>query len=122
MGIENSGQLAVGPGADHLFELKRVARAVGAAGLGSAAPEILWHALGVTPDAITPFGLINDRETRVRVLIDRAMLKISPLNFHPLENTATTQISPAELVRFIAAGGHKVEVLEFGSREPALPA
>ncbi len=58
------------------FELKWVARPVGAAGLSPAPPEVLWQVLGVKPDAITPFGLINDREKRVRVLIDREMLKI----------------------------------------------
>lgn len=107
--------------ADRLFEVKRVARAVGASVLGAAPPEVLWQVLGVKADTITPFGLINDGEKRVRVLMDRTMLKTSLLNFHPLENTATTQISPAELVRFIAAGGHTVEVLEFGPGEPAPP-
>ena len=40
--------------------------------------------LGVEPGSVTPFGLINDREVRVNVILDEAMMKLSPLNYHPL--------------------------------------
>ena len=39
------------------------------------------------------FTLINDAEKRVRVVLDQEMMTFDYLNFHPLENTSTTQIS-----------------------------
>jgi Ala-tRNA(Pro) deacylase len=40
------------------------------------------------------------------------MLDRDPLNYHPLENDRTTAISPADLLRLIAASGHMPHVVE----------
>ena len=57
--------------------------------------------LGVEPGSVTPFGLINDRERRVNVVLDQAMMAHELLNFHPLRNDATTTIAAADLLKFI---------------------
>jgi Ala-tRNA(Pro) deacylase len=49
--------------------------------------------LGVTPGSVTAFGLINDTEHRVRFVLDAALAKADPVNFHPLANNATTAVS-----------------------------
>ena len=56
-------------------DLKRVHQKIGAQGrvsFGSA--ELLEEVWGVKPGAVTPFGAINDREARVSVVLDAAML------------------------------------------------
>ena len=78
---------------------------------GSA--ELLMATLGVTPGAVTPFGVVNDREGRVKVVLERRMLACDPLNYHPLVNDRTTAISPADLVKFLRASGHEPLVLDF---------
>ncbi len=40
------------------------------------------------------------------------MMKEEKLNFHPLQNTATTTIASADLVTFIKALGHNPRVVE----------
>jgi Ala-tRNA(Pro) deacylase len=41
------------------------------------------------------------------------------LNFHPLENTATTTIRSDDLLRFLRATGHEPKILAVAG--PALP-
>ena len=55
---------------------------------------------------MTPFALINDTQARVNVILDAAMMALPILNFHPLQNTATTTISNADLITFITSCGH----------------
>jgi Ala-tRNA(Pro) deacylase len=73
----------------------------------------MWEALGIEPGSVTPFAVLNDTAGRVQVVIDRALLHHDRLNFHPLTNTATTAISPQGLLAFLAACGHRPEVLPF---------
>jgi Ala-tRNA(Pro) deacylase len=61
---------------------------------------------GVEPGAVTPFGAINDRESRVTVLLDAAMMEHETLNYHPLVNTMTTSIKRDDLVKFLESTGH----------------
>ena len=39
-----------------------------------------------------------------------------PLNYHPLENDRTTAIAPADLLRFIAACGHRPRIVDLDAR------
>ena len=75
--------------------------------------DLLDDVLGVAPGAVTPFALINDDEHRVNVVLDKEMLDHDVLNYHPLDNAATTSIAPADLVRFIEACGHNPEIIDF---------
>ena len=50
------------------------------------------------PGSVTPFALINDPARRVTVILDADMMRHERLNFHPLENTATTNIAREDLV------------------------
>jgi Ala-tRNA(Pro) deacylase len=96
---------------DRKVDIKALDRHLGAARLSFASPERLWQVLGVKPGSVTPFALINDRERKVRVFLDAAMLREDPLNYHPLVNTKTTAIKPADLIRFIEACGHRPATL-----------
>ncbi|MDJ0391477.1 prolyl-tRNA synthetase associated domain-containing protein [Roseomonas sp. E05] len=76
----------------------------------------LFAELGVRPGAVTPLALINSLPGRVRVVIDRALLDgVETVHFHPLVNTATTALAPADLLRFLRALGHEPETLELGA-------
>ena len=68
--------------------------------------------LGVDPGTVTPFALVNDRERRVQVVLDREMMRWRPLNYHPLTNAATTAIQPEDLLIFIRNCGHEPRVID----------
>lgn len=82
-------------------------------------PDLLYDVLGITPGSVTPFSLINDRAQRVTVILDADMMAFDRLNFHPLENTATTSIARDDLLRFIRACGHEPQVLKLASDPPS---
>jgi Ala-tRNA(Pro) deacylase len=109
---------------DRAIDLKDLRRRLAAPPLSFARPEVLRDVLGVEPGAVTPFAVINDAEARVRVVLDAAMLAIHPLNFHPLVNTRTTAIAPADLLRFFEATHHPPLLLDLApaASEGAEPA
>ena len=99
---------------DTAIELKSLHRRLGASGrfsFGSA--ELMRGLLGVEPGSVTPFAVLNDKEGRVSVVLDAAMMTHELLHFHPLTNTGTTTIARADLVKFLTATGHppRIEVL-----------
>lgn len=99
-------------------DLKALHRSLGTGRLSFGKPELLMEVLGVPPGSVTPFALINDTERRVTVVLDADMMRHERLNFHPLENTATTGIARDDLVRFIRACGHEPRVLQLDPGTP----
>src|SRR5262249_41201130 len=92
-------------------ELRGLHRLLGASGrfsFGSA--ELMHELLGVAPGSVTPFAAINDKNGRVTVVIDAALLAHEVLNFHPLVNTATTSISRDGLLEFLRTTGHEPRI------------
>jgi len=96
------------------IDLKALGERLGAGRLSFGSPERLMSHLGVVPGAVTPFALINDRQGRVRVAIDKAVLEQDPVNCHPLANDMTTAIAPQDLLTFIESSGHKPMFLDLG--------
>ncbi|HXY99339.1 MAG TPA: prolyl-tRNA synthetase associated domain-containing protein [Stellaceae bacterium] len=103
--------------ADRPIDLKALAERLAAPRFSFASPALLQEALGVAPGSVTPFALLNDRERRVRVVLDAGMLTVDPLNFHPLVNTASTALSPGDLRRFINDCGHTPLIVDLAGLE-----
>ncbi len=55
-------------------------------------------------------------------MVDAALLQREPLNFHPLVNTATTAVSTAGFLAFLAAVGVEPMVVDFAAEPAALVA
>ncbi len=92
-------------------DLKYLARSLGIGRLSFGRPELLMETLGVTPGSVTAFSIINDKQRRVCVILDQELLAHDSVNCHPLENTATTNIALADLLRFIRETGHEPKSL-----------
>src|SRR4051812_43735920 len=90
-------------------DLRAVADQIGDGKLSFASPERLMTHLGLTPGSVSPFGLINDREPAVRVVLDRDFQQSPRLAFHPNINTATLTIAAADFARFLEACGNPVQ-------------
>jgi len=97
---------------DRPLDMKALSDRIGSARLSFAKPELLLEVLGVIPGAVTPFAAINDRACRVSIVLDRAMMALTPLHYHPLTNTRTTAIRPEDLLRFLADCGHRPRVVD----------
>jgi Ala-tRNA(Pro) deacylase len=90
-------------------DLRAVAEQIGDGKLSFASPERLMTHLGVTPGSVSPFGLINDREHAVRVVLDRDFQAAARLAFHPNINTLTFTIAAADFKNFLDACGNPVQ-------------
>jgi Ala-tRNA(Pro) deacylase len=94
-------------------DLKGIHHLIGASGRVSFGnPERLMALLGVEPGAVTLFGVLNDAEGAVTVVIDEPLMEHAVINAHPLHNAATTSIRREDLLRFLSSTGHEPLVLK----------
>ncbi|MBO0332501.1 prolyl-tRNA synthetase associated domain-containing protein [Sneathiella sp. CAU 1612] len=101
---------------DTAVDLKAFRKLVGARNLSFGKPELLWEVLGVEPGSVTPFSLINDTDRLVMVILEKRMMAHDLLNYHPLRNTMTTQITSSDLEKFIEGCGHQPRILDLPER------
>ena len=96
---------------DAAIELKSLHRRLGASSRFSFGADLMMETLGVTPGAVTPFGVINDTTQRVTVVLDSALMEHAVINAHPLTNTMTTSIARDDLVKFLESTGHPPRIV-----------
>jgi Ala-tRNA(Pro) deacylase len=98
-------------------DLKDLVKVVADDRLSFGSPERLQAALGLMPGSVSPFGLINDADGSVRVLIDEDLRGAERLIFHPNINTASVVVSWADLERFLATRRNSVRLVSLREAE-----
>jgi Ala-tRNA(Pro) deacylase len=96
---------------DTRVDLKTLPAVIGSGRLSFASPELLRQRLGIDPGSVTPFAAINAAPGSINLVLEKAMMAHDILNYHPLENCATTSISSTDLVKFLRSLGHEPAVL-----------
>jgi Ala-tRNA(Pro) deacylase len=97
---------------DKPIQIKELAKKIGAKSPSFGKPELLMEVLGVIPGAVTPFAVINIQDQPVKIILDQDLMENDLLNFHPLVNTATTTIAPADLIKFMEHCGRTPEIIK----------
>lgn len=98
---------------DAQVDLKKVHQKIGAQGRVSfGKPDALMEFLGVVPGAVTAFGVFNDTEKNVTLVLDQKLMAHDIINGHPLRNNATTAIAAADLCKFVEATGHDLHITQ----------
>lgn len=92
--------LVVVPG-DPMMDTKALAGLIGSKRLSFASAETLGEVLGVQPGAVTPLAVLNDTGRQVRTVLHAPLMAASAVLVHPLVNTATVALPPADLLRFM---------------------
>ncbi|MBR1777983.1 MAG: prolyl-tRNA synthetase associated domain-containing protein [Alphaproteobacteria bacterium] len=87
--------------------LKALPAVIGSKRLSFANEQLLFEVLGVHGGSVTPFAVINDKDCQVQVVLDKEMMMQDLINYHPLTNTATTTITPADLMKFMHSVRHE---------------
>ena len=94
------------------FKTKELSGQLGTARLSFGSGEDMEALLGLLPGSVSVLGLINDKEMRVRLLIDEDLIKAQSFGCHPLMNTSTLAFSTADLLeKIIPALGHEPTVV-----------
>jgi Ala-tRNA(Pro) deacylase len=97
--------------ADKPVKIKEVAKKIGGNNMSFGKPDLLMEVLGMIPGAVTPFAAINIKDHDVKIVLDEEMMAHDLLNFHPLENTATTTITSNDLVKFLEHCGQTPQII-----------
>ena len=79
--------------------------------LSFASPARLAEHLGLTPGAVSPFGLLNNKDKSVIVIIDEDLKKSGLVNFHPNVNTATISLSFDDFRKYLDWCGNEVRYI-----------
>jgi Ala-tRNA(Pro) deacylase len=82
-------------------DLKRIGELTGEGKLSFAGPDTLMAKLGVDAGSVGPFGLINNAERDVVVLLDREVAEAETVAFHPNNNTASLVLSREPFRRYL---------------------
>lgn len=94
-------------------DLKALEQQLGEDRLSFASPERMMRYLGLEVGAVSPFGLINDTQKEVQVIIDQDLKEADRINFHPNVNTATIGLSFSDFEKFLSFCGQPIRFLRF---------
>lgn len=89
-------------------DLKDLVKTLGDDRLSFGSPDRLMAELGLTPGSVSPFGLLNDADGSVIVIVDEDLRGASGLIFHPNINTASVVISWEGLQTFLQSRSNSV--------------
>ncbi len=81
--------------------------------LSFASEEDLMNILGLIPGAVTPLGLLNDKDLKVSFYLDKDFVyDNSIIGIHPNDNTATIWIKVNDLINIIKEHGNIVNIVK----------
>lgn len=89
------------------FKTAALSKQIGSARLSFAEPEFMEQYLNITPGSVSVLGLMNDPENKVRLLIDKDILKNHPyFGCHPCINTSSLKFRTEDLLNKILPAIH----------------
>ncbi len=95
------------------FKTKELSAQLGVARLSFAEAEYMEEYLNITPGSVSVLGLMNDREHRVRLLIDRELLQDEYVGCHPCVNTSSLKLRMKDILeKFLPYVGHAYTAVE----------
>ncbi len=69
--------------------------------------------LNITPGSVSVMGLMNDKEHRVRLLIDSELLRDEFVGCHPCVNTSSLKLKTKDIVeKFLPYVEHEYTAVE----------
>lgn len=76
-----------------------------------ASADDLLEIMKLTPGSVTPLGLLNDSECKVKLYLD-AEFEDGMMGVHPNDNTATVYMKADDVLRLIIEHGNEAELAE----------
>lgn len=95
------------------FKTAVLSKQIGSARLSFGEPDFMEQFMDLTPGSVTVLGLMNDKENRVRLLIDKDVLDSGFFGCHPCMNTSSILLRTRDLVdKILPAMGHPYTVVD----------
>lgn len=97
---------------DKTFKTKLLSSELACARLSFADESHMTGMLGIHPGAVSPMGLINEKQENVSLVIDRELLSSEWFGCHPCVNTATLKLRMDDLLgKIVPATGHSYKIV-----------
>jgi Ala-tRNA(Pro) deacylase len=98
---------------DKTFKTKDLSSQIGSSRLSFGSPEYMEQLVDITPGSLSILGLMNDKEGKVRLLIDKDVLSGEYIGCHPCINTSSLRLKTADMVeKLIPALRHAPTLVE----------
>ena len=94
-----------------------MSRKLGVSRLSFCTDEMLQENLGVVSGAVTPLALMNDKEHKTLLVVDKDILRDEMVCCHPLTSDATVAMHRYDLIKFVRACGNEIKFLDIGDGE-----
>ena len=95
-----------------VFKTSELSKKIGSSRLSFAPSEYMEEFLDITPGSVSVLGLMNDKNNRVKLLIDADVLKGEFVGCHPCINTSSLRLRTVDLTeKVIPAMGHEPTVV-----------
>jgi Ala-tRNA(Pro) deacylase len=97
---------------DTPVDLKKLETLIEAKRFSFGSPDRLMEILGVYPGSVTPLSVINAPTGEVTIILEEKMMRTDKIAVHPLINTMTVTLSPADLLKFMNDLGHEPTIVD----------
>ena len=98
---------------DKVFRTSDLSKKIGSSRLSFVDGAFMEEFLDITPGSLSVLGLMNDKNMRVRLLIDRGLLDSDTFGCHPCINTSSLRIRTEDLMtKILPAMGHEPTIVE----------
>lgn len=98
---------------DKQLDIKNLSKLIKEKSLSFGSEERLFKYLGLDSGAVSIFGLLNDIENEVILIIDEDILKTNNIGFHPNISTETLIFMKADLEKILGSLKNKIRYIKF---------
>lgn len=92
-------------------DIKDIRRKIGCKPLSFADEDALWTYLKIRPGSVSPFGILNDANHEVTVILDEDLFRYEQIGAHPNDNTKTVWISPNDVKKMVEQFGNAMHIV-----------
>ncbi len=109
---ETQFYLLMMPG-DKPFKTKDISAQINSARLSFGKAEFMEEYLEIKPGAVSVMGLMNDKEKKVQLLIDRPVIESEYIGCHPCVSTSSLKLRTKDVLeKFLPAVNHEAVIVD----------
>ena len=82
---------------DKKFKTKEISKQINSARLSFATSEFMEEYLDITPGSVSVMGLMNDKENKVKLLVDEDVINSEYVGCHPCINTSSMRLKTKDV-------------------------
>lgn len=95
----------------HQMDIHSIEKMLRQGKLSFASSERMMKYLGLRPGSVSLFGLVNDKDHEVTLFVDKGLVNVKKVSFHPNDNRASLVISSSDMFKFIENIGNEWQVV-----------